>query len=160
MKKFFLIFLISINCFSQKSIPEVLKQFNNNLVSYITVNELKSKQKFILLDAREESEFNVSHLKNAQFVGFETFNFKEIKKNYQNFNANIVVYCSIGIRSEKIGAKLLKMGYKNVFNLYGGIFEWKNQNLPVYDKNDKETENVHAFSKEWSKYLLKGNKVF
>ena len=160
MKKFFLIFLISINCFSQKSIPEVLKQFNNNLVSYITVNELKSKQKFILLDAREESEFNVSHLKNAQFVGFETFNSKEIKKNYQNFNANIVVYCSIGIRSEKIGAKLLKMGYKNVFNLYGGIFEWKNQNLPVYDKNDKETENVHAFSKEWSKYLLKGNKVF
>ncbi len=160
MKKFILIFIISFNCFSQKTIPEVLKQFNNNSVSYITVNELKNKENFTLLDAREVSEFNVSHLKNAQFVGFEKFNSKKIKKNYQNFNATIVVYCSLGVRSEKIGEKLLKMGYKNVFNLYGGIFEWKNQNLPVFDSSENQTENVHAFSKEWSKYLLKGNKVY
>ena len=52
------------------------------------------------------------------------------------------------------------MGYKNVYNLYGGIFEWKNQDLPVFDSNNKETENVHAFSKEWSQYLTKGKKVY
>ncbi len=160
MKKFILIFIMTFNCYSQKTIPEVLKQFNNNSVSYITVNELKAKQNFILLDAREEAEFNVSHIKNAQFVGFDSFNAKKIRKNYQNINATIVVYCALGVRSEKIGAKLLKMGYKNVLNLYGGIFEWKNQNFPVFDSNNKETENIHAFSKEWSQYLLKGNKIY
>ncbi len=160
MKNIFLIFIISLNCFSQKTIPEILKQFNNNTVPYIYVNELKEKQNLLFFDAREESEFKISHIKNAHFVGFENFNPKKIKQTFINLDATIVVYCSIGIRSEKIAEKLLKMGYKNVFNLYGGIFEWKNKNFPVYDSNNKETENVHAFSKEWSKYLLKGTKVY
>ncbi len=157
---FFILFLIIINCFSQKSIPDVLEKFNDNSVNYISVNELKNKKEIILLDAREESEFNISHIKNAQFVGFENFNQKNFKKKLLNFNATIVVYCSLGIRSEKIGKKLLKMGYKNVYNLYGGIFEWKNQDLPVFDSNNKETENIHAYSKEWSQYLTKGKKVY
>ncbi len=49
--------------------------------------------------------------------------------------SKVVVYCSVGYRSEKIAEKLKAAGYKNVFNLYGGIFEWENQNLPVYDSN-------------------------
>jgi rhodanese-related sulfurtransferase len=160
MKKILLLLFISISGFSQKTIPEILKRFNNNSVPYISVKELKDKQNVLLFDTREEIEFKTSHLKNAQFVGFEKFNENKIKQNYVNLNAIIVVYCSLGVRSEKIGEKLLKIGYKNVFNLYGGIFEWKNQNLPVYDSDNHETENVHGFSKEWSIYLLKGNKVF
>ncbi|WP_309608087.1 rhodanese-like domain-containing protein, partial [Flavobacterium sp.] len=113
----------------------------------------------IILDAREKNEFEVSHLKNANFVGYNNFNSKKIIQDYKNQDATIVVYCSIGIRSEKIGEKLLKLGYKNVYNLYGGIFEWKNQNQEVVDSEQKPTENVHAFSKEWSEYLLKGNKI-
>ncbi len=160
MKNLIFFLLITFCGFSQRTIPEVLKQFNSNSVQYITVNELKSKENILLFDAREQAEFNSSHLKNAQFVGFNNFNSKKIKQKFPNRDATIVVYCSLGVRSEKIGSKLLKMGYKNVFNLYGGIFEWKNQNLPVFDSNNKETENVHAFSKEWSQYLLKGNKVY
>jgi rhodanese-related sulfurtransferase len=160
MKKSLYLMLISFSCFSQKTIPDVLKQFNSNSVPYISVSELKVKKNMILFDTREATEFNISHIKNAQFVGCNKFNSKKIKQNFPNFDATIVVYCSLGVRSEKIGEKLLKMGYKNVFNLYGGIFEWKNQNLPVYDANDLETEKIHAFSKEWSSYLLKGNKVF
>lgn len=160
MKNLLFLLFVSFSCFSQKTIPDVLKQFNQNSVPYITISELKIKKNMLLFDAREEAEFNISHIKNAQFVGFNKFNAKKIKQNCQNLNTTIVVYCSIGVRSEKIGEKLLKMGYKNVFNLYGGIFEWKNQNQPVYDSNELETENVHAFSKEWSNYLIKGNKVF
>ncbi len=160
MKKIILLLLLSLNCFSQKTIPDVLKQFNSNSVPYITVMELKNKQNIILFDTREESEYKVSHLKKSEFVGCTKFNAKQIKQKYQNLDATIVVYCSLGVRSEKIGEKLLKLGYKNVFNLYGGIFEWKNQNLPVFDETEKETENVHAFSKQWSKYLLKGNKMY
>jgi rhodanese-related sulfurtransferase len=153
-----LIFLI--NCYSQKTINEVLKQFNNQSVPYITVSELKTKQNFIILDTREPKEFNVSHIKNAQCVGFDNFNLKKIKSLLKNQDATIVVYCSVGIRSEKIGEKLLKKGYKNVFNLFGGIFEWKNQGEEIVDNNDIVTQNIHTFSKEWSKYSLKGNKIY
>lgn len=161
MKAFLVILFIFLvlNVFAQKTIPEVLKKFNKNSVPYISASELKLKKNILILDTREINEFEVSHLKNANFVGFNTFDSKKIMQNYKNQNDTIVVYCSIGIRSEKIGEKLLKLGYKNVYNLYGGIFEWKNQGEQVVDSTQKPTENVHAFSKEWSKYLLKGNKI-
>ena len=160
MKNLILFLLFTLNCFAQKTIQEVLVKYNKNLVPYISVNELKEKQNIILFDSRDATEYKVSHLKNANYVGFDDFDAKKIKEKFTNPNATIIVYCSIGVRSEIIGKKLLKMGYKNVFNLYGGIFEWSNQNLPVYDSDDKQTQNVHAFSKEWSQYLKKGNKVY
>ena len=160
MKNLILFLLFTLNCFAQKTIQEVLVKYNKNLVPYISVNELKEKQNIILFDSRDATEYKVSHLKNANYVGFDDFDSKKIKEKFTNPNATIIVYCSIGVRSEIIGKKLLKMGYKNVFNLYGGIFEWSNHNLPVYDSDDKQTQNVHAFSKEWSQYLKKGNKVY
>ena len=40
---------------------------------------------------------------------------------------HIIVYCSIGVRSEDIGEKLKELGYTKILNLYGGIFDWKNK---------------------------------
>ena len=47
-----------------------------------------------------------------------------------------------------------------ISNLFGGIFEWKNNGFKVYDSINTVTENVHIFSKEWSKWLTKGEKVY
>lgn len=162
MKKLqlFILFLISSFCFSQKTIPEVLQKYNLNSVPYITVGELKSSKNIVLLDTREVKEFNVSHIENAICVGFDKFNKKKTLSILNDKNATIIVYCSIGVRSEKIGKKLIKLGYKNVKNLYGGIFEWKNLNEKIVDNSNSETQNVHAFSKEWSVFLKKGIKVY
>jgi predicted sulfurtransferase len=70
------------------------------------------------------------------------------------------VYCSLGIRSETVADKLKKAGYTNVYNLYGGVFEWKNKGFPIVDSDGKETENIHVFSEAWEKWLLKGTKVY
>tara|TARA_R110000868_G_scaffold81946_1_gene231678 strand:+ start:670 stop:1131 length:462 start_codon:yes stop_codon:yes gene_type:complete len=145
---------------AQNTIPEVLNKLNNKSVPYITVEELLSKTGVTLLDARETTEFNVSHIKNAINVGFEHFDKNAISVKIPNKNANIIVYCSIGVRSEKIGEKLLKLGYKNVFNLYGGILEWKNKGGLVVDNKGINTDNIHTFNKEWSVYLKKGTKVY
>lgn len=145
---------------AQNTIPKVLEELNTKSVPYITVEELQTKENYTLLDAREPKEFNVSHIKNAVNVGFNKFNVKKITATLTDKNATIIVYCSIGIRSEKIGEKLKKMGYKNVYNLYGGIFEWKNKGGIVIDNNDQTTDKVHTFNKEWSVYLEKGTKVY
>ena len=127
----------------------------------MTVQELAMpKTKVIILDAREKEEYNISHLKNALFVGYTTFELDSVFRKIPNKNSEIVVYCSIGIRSETIAFKLKKAGYSHVFNLYGGIFERKNNNFKVYNLENAETENVHAYSKEWSVWLKKGKKVF
>ena len=147
--------------FSQESLSELLKKYNNESIPYISVQELAiQKTDAILLDARELKEYEVSHLKDALHVGYAEFNLKNTIKQLNDKDQMIVVYCSLGVRSEDIAEQLKKEGYTNVYNLFGGIFEWKNNNLKVYDSKEEPTENVHAFSKKWSKWLLKGNKIY
>ena len=128
-------------------------------VPFIKAKELReNNQNYTILDIRELKEYNVSHIKNAISISFNDFNIKMIKHKIDK-NTPIVVYCSIGYRSEKVGEKLLNEGF-TVYNLYGGIFNWKNSNNPVVDNNEIATQKVHCFNQEWSKWLLKGEKTY
>jgi rhodanese-related sulfurtransferase len=127
-------------------------------VNEITVAELAKVKKVTLLDARAPAEYAVSHLENALLVGYDDFNIENVKD--LDKKTPIVVYCSVGYRSEKVAEKLKQAGFTNVSNLYGGIFEWINQGHKVVDSNEKETNNVHAYNKTWGIWLSKGNKVY
>ena len=105
----------------------------------------------------ERKEFDVSHIKDAIYVGYKNFNIDSLTE--QDKNKKIVVYCSIGVRSEDIGEKLQSAGYTNVYNLYGGIFKWIDTDNPVVDSTNTPTNKIHAFSKYWSKLVTKGDKV-
>jgi len=155
-----LLILTTSFCFSQNTIPDVLQKLNKNTVPYITVKELKSNSEYVLLDARETKEFKVSHIVNAINVGFDKFDSKKIATIVPDKNTKIVVYCSIGIRSETIAERLIKLGYKNVLNLYGGIFEWKNTDYKTVNSKNVETDSIHTFNKLWSVYLKKGVKIY
>jgi len=145
----------------QTALDSLLQKENKETVPYITVAELTKKQNIILLDSREKIEYETSHIENAVCVGYDKFKLKKIKKILpKDKNIPIVVYCSLGIRSEDVGEKLKKAGYKNVYNLYGGIFEWKNQNQPLVNNKGETTENVHTFNEDWSIWLKKGVKIF
>jgi rhodanese-related sulfurtransferase len=99
----------------------MLQKWNKNNVPYMSVETLAMpKTKAILLDAREEKEYKVSHLKEAICVGSDNFDLnKTLAKLPKDKTAKIVVYCSLGIRSETVAHKLIQGGYTNVFNLYG-----------------------------------------
>lgn len=153
--------LLFLNTQAQESLKDLLNKSNTKSVPYISVEELAMpKTKVVLLDAREVSEYKVSHLKNAIHIGYDFFNIKKTSQLLKDKSAPIVVYCSLGIRSEDVAEKLKKAGYTNVKNLYGGIFEWKNKKKRVYNSKEKETDSVHAFSKEWSKWLKNGIKFY
>jgi len=166
MKSYIVLIVIVLSSFSlnaQMSIDELLKINNSNPIEYISVEELRNKQmsdSLLIFDCREVPEYNVSHISSAKNVGYNHFSKKDFALQVSEKNTPIVVYCSVGIRSERIGKKLERMGYTNVKNLYGGIFEWKNKGFPVVDSTQKETENIHVFSKRWSKWSLKGMKVY
>ncbi|WP_158974483.1 rhodanese-like domain-containing protein [Cellulophaga sp. L1A9] len=156
---FFLITLLSFTNFlvGQRTIEKTLEKLNKETIPYITVTELQKQDSLIILDTRELKEYNVSHLKNAIWVGYNHFDINQI--SIQDKRQKIVVYCSIGVRSENIGEKLAAKGYSNVQNLYGGIFKWVEEDLPVYDAKENKTDKVHVFSKYWGKLLTKGNKI-
>ncbi len=145
----------------QKTFDEKMQSLYKNTVPLIKSDELKrlkDQERVYLLDTRAPEEFAVSHLPGAELVDYDNFK----KADVQNIpkDAKVVVYCSVGYRSERIGEKLQKMGYSNVQNLYGGIFDWKNQGNTVINSEDLPTDSIHTYNENWSQWLYKGLKVY
>ncbi|MFC7668649.1 rhodanese-like domain-containing protein [Hymenobacter humi] len=111
----------------------------------------------LLLDVRAPAEFKVSHLQGARFVNFDSL--AQEKFVGVDRKRPVVVYCSVGYRSERLGERLKSLGFQNVRNLYGGLFEWVNQGYPVYNSQGR-TQNVHPYSVLWSPWLKNGRKVY
>lgn len=112
----------------------------------------------VLLDARALEEYRVSHLAGARWVGYEDFDLQRVSD--LDTGRQIVVYCSVGYRSEKVAERLRDAGFQNIYNLYGGIFEWSNRRQPVVDMQGRSTDRVHAYNKTWGVFLRRGTKVF
>ena len=136
----------------------MLKSLLHHTVPEMQVQEAVSDSAhLVFLDAREPEEFSVSHIAGAIPVGYDHFTIAALPDLPKN--ARILVYCSVGYRSEKVTEQLYAAGYTNVSNLYGGIFEWINQGYPVVD-GQGPTKRVHAYSPAWGVWLRKGKKVY
>lgn len=88
----------------------------------ITIGELKNKvlQGAILIDVRSNQEYREGHLQGAVNIpDFEIAN--RIQKEIPKKNQLIVLYCQYGGRSRNGMVIMRKMGYTNVYNLYGGL---------------------------------------
>ncbi|AMJ64819.1 rhodanese-like domain-containing protein [Hymenobacter sp. PAMC 26628] len=127
-------------------------------VPYVSVAQLRSQPAPVLLDTRPPAEFAVSHLRGAREVGYDDFSLAKVQDLPKN--TPIVVYCSVGVRSENIGARLQQAGYTHVRNLYGGLFEWVNEGQPIVTGHDQPTTRVHAYSPTWGIWLQRGQKVY
>lgn len=131
---------------------EELSKLLSFSVKTMDVDQLNTQQAgAIILDAREEVEFEVSHIPGARHIGFNHPDFSVL--NGVEKNATLVIYCSVGYRSEKIGEKLQNLGFTQVFNLYGSIFEWSNRGYALESGDGKSTNKLHTFNQDWSKWV-------
>lgn len=130
---------------------------NSNIKGIVPLTTPKQIHRLIelsdvtLLDARETKEYSVSHINGAIKVGYNNFNLALVST--LDKSKPVYVYCSIGVRSEKIGEKLQKAGFTKVFNLYGGIFNWVNLGYELVDSKGNLTTKVHGYNTDWSKWL-------
>lgn len=127
--------------------PEVQHLSTQDLAAWLKSD---NRQQPLLLDSRSEEEYAVSHLPNAILA---PNNLKNLSDRHNiNFATPIVTYCSIGYRSAAIARRLKTMGYKNVFNLSGSIFQWFNEGRSVYQGKQK-AKKVHPYNRFWQ-FLL------
>ncbi|MFI5134999.1 MAG: rhodanese-like domain-containing protein [Chitinophagales bacterium] len=136
----------------------MLKTLLKHDVPEISVKEAVTRYNAVFLDARQKVEYDVSHIHGAHYVGYDDFDSARVKNLRKDFP--VIVYCSVGYRSEKITEKLQQLGFTDIHNLYGGIFEWVNEGYKVYDDSGKETDKVHAYDHAWGIWLKKGEKVY
>lgn len=121
-------------------------------VPTIDVDSLRNApQNVLILDAREPAEYAVSHIPGAVQAGFDHFNVQQLDS--LDKNRPVVVYCSIGYRSEKIANQLKKAGFTQVSNLYGSIFEWVNRGYPLEDETGQPTHQIHTFNRMWGRWV-------
>ena len=98
---------------------KVIKKFLRYMEPFdIDIEELKNKQKngAQIIDVRSSQEFNEWHIEGAiNIPEYEiNCNITEILKDKEE---EIVLYCLSGIRSKRAYEKLIKLDYKNVYNL-------------------------------------------
>ena len=104
----------------------------------------------LLLDVREVEEYAVSHLPGAvQVPPGEVPAWLDTVSRQRP----VVVYCSVGYRSEGFGRDLRSAGFTEVHNLYGSIFDWVDRGHAVVDANGQPTDAVHTYNRRWGQWL-------
>jgi rhodanese-related sulfurtransferase len=136
----------------------MLKTLLKHDVPEISVKDAALRYNAVFLDARQKAEFDTSHIRHAMYVGYDDFDSSKVKSIRKD--DPVIVYCSVGYRSEKITEKLQQLGFTDIHNLYGGLFEWVNEGYKVYDDSGNETDKVHAYDYTWGIWLRKGDKVY
>ena len=154
--------LFGVPACAQQTLEERLESLYRNTVPLVQPERLFTWQedsvKLVVLDIRSAEEYQVSHIPGAHLIDYEDFTSQEV--THLPRDSKVVVYCSVGYRSERIGEKMLELGFEEIHNLYGGIFEWKNRGHQVINLQGQPTDSVHTYNKNWSKWLDKGIKVY
>jgi rhodanese-related sulfurtransferase len=136
----------------------MLKTLLSHSVKEVGVPAAAADEDAVFLDARERVEYEVSHIEGAHWVGYDDFDLSRVEDIDKE--AHLIVYCSVGYRSEKVTEQLLEAGFTDVSNMYGGVFEWKNQGHSLVNMDGEETNKVHAYSRSWGVWLKEGDKVY
>ena len=88
---------------------------------------INNSENSLIIDVRTQDEFNDGHIENSlNFNIYDAVKFiEEISK--LDKEASVHVYCKSGVRSLQACEIIKGMGFSKVFNLIGGITEWKNK---------------------------------
>jgi rhodanese-related sulfurtransferase len=82
-----------------------------------------SRENFVLIDIREDNEFNKAHIKGAKHIGRGILE-RDIHLHVHSHDKKLVLYCGGGFRSVLAAESLQKMGYSNVISMDGGWRRW------------------------------------
>lgn len=104
----------------------------------------------LVVDARTVPEYLVSQLKDAVRIDAGRPSLRPLRGRAKN--DPIVVYASVGYRSARLAHWLAGQGFTNVGNLAGGIFEWANEDRPIF-RDGRPTTEVHPYDRRWGLLL-------
>lgn len=85
---------------------------------------------FILIDVREDNEWQKDHLPGAKHMARGIIE-RDIEKAIPSKEQKLVLYCGGGYRSALSAVNLQTMGYKNVLSMAGGIRGWRESNYEL-----------------------------
>ncbi len=116
--------------------------------------KLKSTTNAVLLDVRTEEEFAKEYIEGALLANWNGNDFQR-RIDAIDKNVPVFVYCLSGGRSSSAAAAMRKQGFKEVYELQGGILKWKSAGLAVV--SGKVSSNGGMSSEEYKTLVSVGN---
>lgn len=151
----------SVTVMGAEQLTKKLSNIHQNIVDdYDNVDHIHAEQLLnldkddvIIFDVREKKEYQVSHLDEAIQVdpslGPEEF----LEQHGEAIKGKIVIYyCSVGRRSSKFASRVNQISQNENYNLTGGIFHWRNAEMPLVD-NNSITDVVHPYNLYWGRLV-------
>lgn len=109
----------------------------------------------VIVDVRTPAEFSKGHLKNAKNINWNDDNFQkqisEVEKSKPVF-----VYCLSGGRSSSAASKMRSLGFKEVYEMDGGMMQWRSASLP---ETTESASVLSGMTKEQFSALLNTDKL-
>lgn len=101
-------------------------------VKIITPNELEAllDESLLLIDVRTKVEFDQGYIPGAVQLNFFSKEFEQAMEQYDRYRP-VYLYCRTGHRSMDAAAKLISMGFREVYSLEGGMMRWLRFRKPV-----------------------------
>ena len=111
MRLLFVLLLTSLSLHSQNTIESI---------SYADYLNIDNSNDFIIIDVRTPEEHKIKRIKNSININFYDEKFIDFFNIYEK-DENILIYCRSGRRSLEAVKNLSKKGFKNIYDLKGGI---------------------------------------
>ena len=134
-----------ISCQSQPSITV------QTIDAKTYAEKLKTTDKPQLLDVRTPEEFSAEHIDNATNVNWNSDDFVTKASKY-DITKPVFGYCKVGGRSAQAANKLAQMGFKEIYNLEGGILKWNATGM------SKPSDKIIGMCSQEFNELLKSDK--
>jgi len=97
---------------------------------YQVKNKFDKGEKFVLIDVREDNEWNLGRIPTAIHLGKGIIE-RDIESTVEDRNTELILYCQGGFRSALAAESLNKMGYQNVSSMSGGFSAWVENNFSI-----------------------------
>lgn len=143
----FCLCMLFISCNGQSK-----KEFNS-IKPEAFAQKIKSTPEPQILDVRSPKEYSDQHLDNAKNINWNSDDFDQ-KVAQLDKSKPVFVYCLSGGRSNKASIRLAEMGFKEVYEMDGGIVKWNASGLAK-----KSNERIGMSLAEYEKLLVSDKKV-
>ena len=88
-----------------------------------TAKEMMDTQEVIVLDVREQEEYDSGHIPDAVLLPVGTIDETTAAEVIPEKDSTVLVYCRSGNRSKTASSALAELGYTNIYE-FGGINTW------------------------------------
>lgn len=92
-------------------------------ISQEEAKNMMDTQQVIVLDVREQDEYDSGHIPNAVLLPVGTIDEDTAAAVIPDKDSTVLVYCRSGNRSQSASSALAKLGYTNIYE-FGGINTW------------------------------------